>query len=83
MRTGAAGIIHNMSAEGINRLLRDMRDRPGFVQQIAQDASIATGYDITADEREALLRADPGELRSLGVDEGLLDLPPLIGRANR
>ncbi len=72
-----------MSADGINRLLRDMRHRPGFIQQVAEEPAIMTGYQISAAEREALLRADPDELRRLGVDEELLDLPRLIGRPNR
>jgi hypothetical protein len=42
-----------------------------------------TGYEITASEREAVLRGDADELRRLGVDKELLDVPGLRGRPNR
>jgi hypothetical protein len=66
--------------EAIRTLLRAIRDKPGFAQQIAEAPSIMTGYDLTVEERELLLRRDLPALRELGVEEDLLPAVSVIGR---
>jgi hypothetical protein len=66
--------------EAIRTLLRAIREEPGFAQQIAEAPSIMTGYDLTVEERELLLRRDLPALRELGVEEHLLPAVSVIGR---
>jgi len=69
-----------VSVEAIRTLLRAIRDRPGFAQQIAEAPSIMTGYDLTVEERKLLLAHDLEALRSLGVEDDLLAAVSVIGR---
>jgi hypothetical protein len=69
-----------VSVEAMRTLLRSIRDEPGFAQQIAEAPSIMTGYDLTVEERELILRRDLGRLRELGIEEDLLPAVGLIGR---
>jgi hypothetical protein len=69
-----------VSVEGIRTLLRAIRDEPGFAQQIAEAPSIMTGYDLSVEERELMLRRDLSGLRQLGVEEDLLPALSVIGR---
>ncbi len=69
-----------MSVEAIRTLLRAIRDGPGFAQQIAEAPSIMTGYALTVEERELILRRDLAQLRELGVEDELLPAVAVIGR---
>jgi hypothetical protein len=69
-----------VSVEAIRTLLRAVRDEPGFAQQIAEAPSIMTGYDLTLEERELVLRRDLVRLRELGVEDDLLPAVAVIGR---
>jgi hypothetical protein len=64
----------------MRKLLRAIRDEPGFAQQIAEAPSIMTGYELTVEERELLLARDLVRLRELGVEEDLLPAVAVIGR---
>ena len=61
-----------MSVEQVERVLSAALTRPGFAAQLATDAALLTGYDLTVEERQALMRHDTKKLRQLGVDERLL-----------
>jgi hypothetical protein len=61
-----------VSVEQVEEVLSSALTRPGFAAQLATDAALLTGYDLTVEEREALMRHDTEKLRRLGVDERLL-----------
>ena len=69
-----------MSREGLNkvveRLLADRRFTSGFRRD--PDGALA-GYDVTAEEAQALKRGDQHELLSLGLDRRIVE-PPQSGR---
>ena len=69
-----------MSVDAIRTLFRAIRDEPGFAQQIAEAPSIMTGYDLSVEERETILRRDVARLRELGVEDDLLPAVSFIGR---
>jgi hypothetical protein len=66
------GSGRGMSRQQVELFLRWIRDDHAFAAQAATDASSMNGYDMTREEREALLRGDLDALRRLGVDERLL-----------
>lgn len=68
-----------MSAEALNTLLRDIKSSGAFAAQIGSDPAIATGYDLSPEERDALLRHDREALRRLGGDPELLDAVDSMG----
>jgi hypothetical protein len=61
-----------VSVEQVEHVLSSALTQPGFAAQLATDAALLTGYDLTVEEREALMRHDTETLRRLGVDERLL-----------
>jgi len=69
-----------VSVEHVRALLRAARDSAGFAAQLAQSPSILTGYNLTEEERSALLSQDRDRLRELGVEESLLGAVAFIGR---
>lgn len=69
-----------MSLEGLTTLLSDIRDRRGLAQQVASDPAAISGYELSAEEREALLADDPGHLRALGVPDELLPVAQVVSR---
>lgn len=69
-----------MSSEALNALLSDVKHGGAFALQIAEDPSLATGYDLSAEEREALIGRDLETLRRLGASDHLLDAVEMIGR---
>lgn len=69
-----------MSLEGLTTLLTDISERRGLAQQVASDPAAIGGYDLNADEREALLADDPERLRELGVPDELVPVAELISR---
>jgi hypothetical protein len=73
-----------VSIEQVRALLRAARDENAFAAQLAEAPSILTGYDLTREERRALLERDWPRLRELGVeDESLLAAVAVIGRPER
>jgi hypothetical protein len=73
-----------VSIEEVRALLRAARDENAFAAQLAEAPSILTGYDLTVEERRALLRRDLERLRELGIDdESLLAAVAVIGRPER
>ena len=58
-----------MSIEAIEQILeRGARD-PNFATELRNDPSILDQYDLTAEERAAILSRDEGQIESLGMDE--------------
>lgn len=72
-----------MSREGVTVLLREIRESGAFAAQVAEDRAILTGYDLTPDEREALIARDEDALRRMGVPGELVESVRVIGRPNR
>jgi len=61
-----------MSREQVQLVLRWAVESHSFAAQLGTDASLLTGYDLTSEERRALLDHDEAALRQLGVSERLL-----------
>ena len=61
-----------MSVEQVRIVLSTAHRNAGFAAQLATDAALLTGYDLTPDEREALVGGDAEALRAMGVDGDLL-----------
>ncbi len=69
-----------MSLEQVEAVLIAARDRPTFAYQLAQAPAILTGYDLTDEERRALVDNDVAALREMGVPEELVGAASVIGR---
>ena len=69
-----------MSLEQVEAVLIAARDRPTFAYQLAQAPAILTGYDLTDEERRALVDYDVAALREMGVPEELVGAASVIGR---
>jgi hypothetical protein len=64
-----------MSIYALQKLIRDVNRKPDCrTAFFAEPAQFATGYELTPEEREALLKLDIGRLYALGV-HGLLLRP--------
>jgi hypothetical protein len=64
-----------MSTYALNKLLRDVnRDPATRARFFADAAAVASGYDLTAEERQAVLARDVTTLYRLGV-HGLILRP--------
>ncbi len=64
-----------MSTYALSKLLRDVNRNPDFRQRYFDDkAAFASGYDLSDEEREALLSMDIGKMYKLGV-HGLILRP--------
>jgi hypothetical protein len=64
-----------MSSYALNKLLRDVNRDPGTRERFFKDAAVVmAGYDLTADERAAVLARDITVLYRLGV-HGLILRP--------
>jgi hypothetical protein len=57
-----------MSLEAIEQIMERGAREPEFARQIRDDPSVLDQYDITAEEREALLSRDPDRLEALGLE---------------
>ncbi len=63
-----------MSSYHLNRLLFDLKMNEAFFQQALNNFSeTVSHYDLTAEEREAVMAGDPRRLRQLGA-HGMLAL---------
>lgn len=63
-----------MSCYDLSRLLFDLKMNESVYQRALRDFdSVMGGYDLTAEEKEALRAGDPRKLRQLGV-HGMLCL---------
>jgi len=64
-----------MSAYALNKLLREVNRNPQTREQFFSNAEdVAKHYDLSEDERDALLRKDVGALYRMGV-HGLILRP--------
>lgn len=54
-----------MSREDLTQVLRGAVEDAGFAAQLATDEALLTGYDLSADERRALLEHDEQALRDM------------------
>ena len=64
-----------MSLYGLQKLIRDVNRKPDRrTAYMAAPEAFADGYDLTAPERDALVRLDIGALYAMGV-HGLLLRP--------
>ena len=58
-----------MSLESLGTIVERAVSNPAFRAQLTSNPNSAlAGYDLTAEERAALLSGDAGQLRALGVD---------------
>ncbi len=63
-----------MSSYHLNRLLFDLKMNEAVLRRATADLkSVMNEYDLTPDEREALLAGDPRRLRPLGA-HGMISL---------
>jgi len=69
-----------VSFEQVEAVLLAVRDRPTFAHQLAQAPAILTGYDLTLEERRALVDYDVAALEGMGVAEDLVVAASVIGR---
>ena len=69
-----------MSLDQVEAVLVAARDRPTFAHQLAQAPAILTGYDLTEDERRALVENDVASLEEMGVATDLVGSASVIGR---
>ena len=59
-----------MSQNALTQIIDRMSKDPQFQTQVSQGSADAlSGYELTPEEREALLSRDAGKLKTLGVDE--------------
>lgn len=64
-----------MSAYALNKLLREVNRNPATRERFFTDrATVAAEFDLTEEEREALVHQDIGKLYKLGV-HGLILRP--------
>ena len=74
-----------MSLDTLTRVIERASVDDAFRARLASDpAGALAGYDLSAEERAALLRGDRSQLQALGVDERttkilgpILPLPPM------
>jgi len=69
-----------MSLDQLRAVLLAARDRPTFAHQLAQAPAILTGYDLTVEERRALVEYDVEALDAMGVEADLVGAASVIGR---
>ena len=69
-----------MSLDQVEAVLVAARDRPTFAHQLAQAPAILTGYDLTIEERRALVENDVAALEEMGVAADLVGSASVIGR---
>jgi len=63
-----------MSSYHLNRFLFDLKMNEGLLKKAQSDLQVAAAeYDLTAEERGALIAGDPRKLRQLGA-HGMLAL---------
>ena len=61
-----------MSQEMLTKIVERLSTDEAYRQQLASNPEVALkGYDLTADERAALMSGDSAKLESLGVDARL------------
>jgi hypothetical protein len=58
-----------MSKEGVEAVLTRAAQDEAFKNQIANDASVLNQFDLTADEKTALMNNDHASLEAVGVDQ--------------
>ncbi len=71
-----------MSQDAMAKVIERAGSDAGFRAQLqTSPESALAGYDLTPEERAAVMSGDSGELRSLGVDARIskLDNPPYPG----
>jgi hypothetical protein len=61
-----------MSVSHVKTVLSTARRNAGFAAQLATDAALLTGYDLTPEESRALVEGDTDALRAMGIDDELL-----------
>jgi len=69
-----------VSLDQVEAVLVAARDRPTFAHQLAQAPAILTGYDLTEEERRALVENDVAVLEEMGVASDLVGAASVIGR---
>lgn len=60
-----------MSREVLTQVLRRAVEDDGFAAQLATDEALLTGYELSAEERRALLDHDEQALLDMGIEERL------------
>ena len=58
-----------MSSEAIEQILERGAKDPSFATAIRQDPSLLEQFDLTADERAAILSRDVDQIEALGMNE--------------
>jgi hypothetical protein len=62
-----------LSVAEVERVLRTASESGGFAAQLGSDPAILTGYELTRDERRALVGRDVEALRAMGIADELLE----------
>ena len=62
-----------MSRDHLIQVLRRAVEDNGFAAQLATDEALLTGYDLSSEERRALLEHDERALAGMGIDRRLID----------
>ena len=60
-----------MSKTGVEQVLTRLAEDSGWARQVAGNSSLLDQYDLTAEERAALVNQDIGKVEAMGVDERL------------
>lgn len=58
-----------MSLKGIEAVLERGAREPDFAAKIKRDPKVLDQYDLTAEERAAILSRDPVQLEKLGMND--------------
>jgi hypothetical protein len=58
-----------MSLKGLEEILERGAREPGFSATIKSNPAVLDQYDLTAEERQAILSGDETRLESLGMEE--------------
>ncbi len=61
-----------MSLAQVKTVLSTAHRNSAFAAQLATDAALLTGYDLTPEESRALVEGDADALRAMGVEDELL-----------
>jgi hypothetical protein len=62
-----------MSLDHLRQVLRRAVEDDSFAAQLATDEALLTGYDLSAEERRALLDHDERALAGMGIEPRLID----------
>jgi hypothetical protein len=72
-----------VSREHLTQVLRRAVEDEGFAAQLATDEALLTGYNLSPEERRALLEHDERALTDMGIEPKLIEGLRVIPRRRR